>query len=201
MIDWAFDIPPASSTQRKVLVLGVGPDKEKEKTYRDAYALVARWAAEHLEQKVLIKRHPRSDAGLWQALAISPNIEVLPADIPLYQALEQASVVVSFMSNAVIEAGLARRPVIYVGAGQNVDIFEQERFFGCAVVNSEGVSARIETIERNYASSVRVAENFAEFHLVGGFNGLERTLALLDALLSGEEVSRDVEKTLLHSTI
>lgn len=201
MIDRAFDMPPASPNQRKILVLGVGPDKEKEKAYRDAYALVARWAAENLEYKILVKCHPRSDTGLWQALAISQNVTVLPADIPLYKALGQASVVVSFMSNAVVEAGLARRPVIYVGAGDNVDIFEQERFFGCAVVNPGQISERIEAIERNYYSCVRVAESFAAFHLAGGFDGLERTLLLLGALLSGEKISHNVKKALLYSTI
>ncbi|WP_312255117.1 capsule biosynthesis protein [Stutzerimonas nitrititolerans] len=201
LIDRAFDMPPASPTQRKILVLGVGPDKEKKKAYQDAYSLVARWASENLEHKVLVKCHPRSDTGLWQKLAVSSNIDVLPADTLLYQALEQASVVVSLMSNAVIEAGLARRPIIYVGAGKNLDIFEQGRFFGCAVVSSEEFSARIGAIENNYSSSVREAENFAAFHLVGGFEGLERTLKLLGSLLSGEEVGRDMETTFLHSTI
>jgi len=201
MIDRAFDMPPASPTQRKILVLGVGPDKEKEKAYRDAYILVARWAEKNLEHKVLVKCHPRSDMGLWQKLALSSNIEVLSADIPLCQALEQASVVVSIMSNAVIEAGLARRPVIYVGAGGNADIFEQERFFGCAVGNSEEFSDRIKAVEENYSSSVRVAENFAAFHLVGGFDGLERSLELLGALLAGEDVGCGMERVFLHSTI
>lgn len=201
MIDTAFDIPPASPAQRTVLVLGVGPDKEKEPAYQEAYALVARWAAEHPDYQVLIKRHPRSSAALWLSLASCCNIEVLSVDVPLHQALARAAVVVNFMSNAVIEAGLARRPIIYVGAGQNRDIFEQERFFGRAVISSEGFSERMESILQNYPSSVRAAEEFAAFHLVGGFRGLERTLLLLEKMLFGEDENYTVEHVLLHSTI
>lgn len=202
MIDSAFDLPAASPSLKALLVLGVGPDKEKEACYLQNYRLITEWAAEHPERRVLIKGHPRSRMVFWiQVASEQPNIEVLPASCPLEKALEQASIAISFMSNAVIEAGLARRPTIYVNTCREKEIFEQERFFGPAVKSAVVLQERIQSIEQDYLRHVARAEDFAGFHLAGGVKGLERTIATLEALACGAELPADIERTKLAETI
>ncbi|MDF3193740.1 capsule biosynthesis protein [Pseudomonas sp. 1928-m] len=201
MIDSAFDLPAASDTLKTVLVLGVGPDKEKQACYLHNYQIVSDWAARHADRRVLIKGHPRSRVSFWkQAAQERENIEVLPADCPLEKALEQSAIAINFMSNAVIEAGLARRPAIYLNTCQEREIFEQERFFGSAVKSAVVLQERINLIEQNYQAHVTRAEEFACFHLAGGVQGLQRTVAVLEALVGGTELPADIEQSMLAAS-
>ncbi|WP_339408814.1 capsule biosynthesis protein [Pseudomonas sp. EA_35y_Pfl2_R5] len=198
MIDSAFDLPAASDALKTVLVLGVGPDKEKESCYLNNYQIVSDWAASHTDRRVLVKGHPRSRMSFWkQAAQERENIEVLPADCPLEKALEQSAIAINFMSNAVIEAGLARRPAIYLNTCQEREIFEQERFFGSAVKSAVVLQERINLIEQNYQEHVTRSEEFSCFHLAGGVQGLQRTVAVLEALVGGTELPVDIEQSVL----
>ncbi|MDR0529018.1 MAG: hypothetical protein LBG69_05350, partial [Zoogloeaceae bacterium] len=47
MVDRSFNLPPANPAARTLLILGVGPDKEKESGYRRTYELLREWAREH----------------------------------------------------------------------------------------------------------------------------------------------------------
>lgn len=186
MIDKAFDLAPADPAQRVLLVLGVGPDKEKEAGYQRTYRLLRDWAAQNRDYQVLIKAHPRSQVPFWQqeAQALS-NIEVLPRECGLAEALARASVVVNIMSNAVIEAALARRPLIYVNASDDADIFAQERFLGACVATLEGLQAAVSGIEQNHAAALARSADFAEFHLTHGCAGLAWNIQALTSLLEG----------------
>jgi hypothetical protein len=187
MIDTAFDLAPADPARRVLLVLGVGPDKEKEAGYQRTYRLLRDWAAQNRDYQVLIKAHPRSQVPFWQqeAKALN-NIEVLPREFGLAEALARASVVVNIMSNAVIEAALARRPVVHVNASGEEDIFAQARFLGACVSDLSALTVRLEEITATYPQSVAQARRFAEFHLAHGVEGLSNTLRLLDGLLTHE---------------
>lgn len=189
MIDNAFDLPPADPARRVLLVLGVGPDKEKEAGYQRTYELLRDWAAENPAYQVLIKAHPRSRVPFWQQQALTlNNIEVLPRECGLAEALARASVVVNIMSNAVIEAGLAGRPVIYANASGQADIFAQEQYFGGCVDSLEAMERRCRQIDAEYVQSCAAARRFADYHLAQGVAGLERTLELLERLLTGEVI-------------
>ena len=190
MIDLAYDLPPAEPQWRTLLVLGVGPDKEKEPGYQRTYALLRDWAARHPEYRVLVKAHPRSQVPFWQeAAATLPGLQVLPRDCTLAAALAQASLVVNIMSNAVIEATLARRPVLYVNASEHHDIFAQERFLGPRIASDAALAERLAWVEAHYAECLEASRQFAEFHLAHGAGGLEHTLALLERLLGGAPLS------------
>lgn len=189
MIDRTYDLPPAEPSQRTVLILGVGPDKEKEAGYQATYALLRDWAAATPEYQVLIKAHPRSQVLYWQQAATAlPNLQVLPASCTLADALGRASLVINIMSNAVIEAALARRPVIYVNASGEPDIFAQESFFGERVERADQLQQRIVGITADYVGSLQQSARFADYHLAQGVAGLERTCALLEGLLRNEQV-------------
>jgi glycosyltransferase involved in cell wall biosynthesis len=198
MIDQCFDLPPANPCARTMLILGVGPDKEKEPGYQQTYRLLREWASANCQYRVLVKRHPRSVAPFWQETAqMLANVNVLPTDCSLVGALEQASLVVNIMSNAVIEAGLAARPVIYCNLSDDRDIFAQERFFGPAVTNPIELKARVITMENDFASCVEKARTFAKFHLAHGSHGLEKTVQVLQCLLDGIALPEDVEQCVL----
>ena len=185
MIDGAFDMPPAEADRRVLLILGVGPDKEKEAGYQRTYSLLREWAAANPDYQVLIKSHPRSQAPFWREAARSlDNLLVLPAECSLADALGRASVVVNIMSNAVIEAALARRPVVHVNASGEEDIFAQARFLGSCVTDQQSLAARLTDIASAYPQNVARAGSFADFHLAHGTEGLSNTLQLLDELLA-----------------
>ncbi|GAB3368556.1 capsule biosynthesis protein [Azotobacter armeniacus] len=189
MIDRAYDLLPADAALRTLLILGVGPDKEKEEGYRRTYALLGDWAADNPQYRVLIKAHPRSKVPFWQgAAAQHAHIEVLPAGCSLAEALGRASVVVNIMSNAVVEAALAQRPVIYVNAGDDRDIFAQEHFFGTRIDSLAALTARVAWIEQHYLPSLDRAREFAEYHLAHGVRGTEQTIELLGRLLRTEPI-------------
>ncbi|PYC29538.1 capsule biosynthesis protein [Aquipseudomonas alcaligenes] len=184
MIDSAYDLPPSDPSLRTLLILGVGPDKEKEAGYQATYALLRDWADVHPDYRVLVKAHPRSQVPFWQqAAAELPNLRVLPKECGLAEALAQASLVVNIMSNAVIEAALARRPVLYVNASGEADIFGQERFFGAALAAEVALDMRLRSIEQGYSTAVAASESFACFHLAGGFQGLHRSLDILESFV------------------
>ena len=190
MIDSTYELPPADPSQRTILILGVGPDKEKEAGYQATYVLLRDWAAAHPEYQVLVKAHPRSQVPFWQqAAAELANLRVLPRECGLAEALAQSSLVVNIMSNAVIEAALSGRPVLYVNASGEVDIFGHSRFFGEAVTSPERLTAAVAAIEYDYARQVLQAEGFAHHHLAHGGRGLVHNLKLLESLFRGEPIA------------
>ncbi|MDR3158970.1 MAG: O-antigen ligase family protein [Zoogloeaceae bacterium] len=198
MIDHAYDLPPAKEQKSVVLVLGVGPDKERETGYQRAYALLREWIAAHPEIRALVKAHPRSRVPFWQEAARAlPNLSILPGDCTLAQALEQTGIAVNIMSNAVIEAALARRPVLFVNLSDDKDIFQQERFFGTIVQDLDALELRIHEIMQDYSVHVAASERFSHFHLSGGFQGLQRTVAALESLMNKDELPHDVENMIL----
>lgn len=202
MIDKAFDLPPADPARRVMLVLGVGPDKEKEAGYQRTYALLRDWAARNPGYQMLIKAHPRSQVPFWQeAAGVLDNVSVLPRESSLAQALERASVVINIMSNAVIEAGLAARPVIAVNLSEDADIFGQRTFFGDVLRGVNELSGRLDSLEKDYASAVVQSRDFGHFHLTHGSSGLEINVQILEQLLRREGLPVQVESRALLATV
>ena len=202
MIDTTYDLPPPCPPVRTILVLGVGPDRERDVGFQRTYSLLKEWAIRAPHYQVLVKRHPRSSVPFWQdtATALS-NVTVLPTDLTLAQALEKACCVVNIMSNAVIEAGLAGRPVLYCNLSDDKDIFNQEAFFGPALRTVEELQSRIDKIEANLLAEVDTARNFSFFHLAHGSRGLNTTLQALEHLLSGDGLPEGIEIAELSGTV
>ncbi len=200
MVDHTYDLTQTKAERRTLLILGVGPDKEKQPGYQATYALLRAWAAQHPEYRVLVKAHPRSRVPFWQeAAGLLNNVCVLPRECGLAEALDGASVVVNIMSNAVIEAALARRPVIYVNASGERDIFAQERFFGSCVTTADALQARIASVECAYESALQQGQSFAEYHLIYGCAGLVKNVEALAALLDRQALP--VSAQALESTV
>ncbi|MDR6961329.1 hypothetical protein J2W43_005342 [Pseudomonas brassicacearum] len=194
LVDETYDMPVGDPALQTVLVLGVGPDREKESGYQRTYQLLCDWAEQHPHYRVLFKRHPRSKAQFWSDAAERlANVELLDITCSLAQALARASVVINIMSNAGIEAGLAGRPVIHVNAGSDVDIFSHSLFFGSQVRDEHEFSRQLHAVEHDYQGHVTRARQFADYHLVYGSQGLTRTVQLIDHLLHDIEPTRDFE--------
>jgi len=183
LIDRQYDLPMAASGLR-VLVLGVGPDKEARPGYQRTYALIREWAARHPQVPVTFKAHPRSRMEFWQqAAANCPSIHLARPDVSLAAALEQNSVVLNIMSNAALEASLAQRPVIYINVSDDPDILEQARFFGECVTDLDMLEKRLDWLPRNYQQAVCETRAFARYHLAHGVQGQCRTAEVIDRLV------------------
>ncbi|PBJ11258.1 Capsule polysaccharide biosynthesis protein [Pseudomonas ogarae] len=194
LADETYDLPVADPALKTLLILGVGPDREKESGYQDTYRLLRDWAGQNPDYRLLFKRHPRSKARFWSdAAAQFANIELLDSQCSLAQALAQASVVINIMSNAGIEAGLAGRPVIHVNTGSDVDIFSHSLFFGPQVSDGQGLSRQVKVLEQDYQRHSAQARRFADYHLVYGSQGLLKTAQLVDDLLLGSDPARNFE--------
>lgn len=190
MVDRSYDLPPAEAQRDVVLILGVGPDKEKETGYRQSYQLLRDWLAAHPERRALVKAHPRSFVPFWtEAAKTLENLTVLPRETTLAQALEQSGIVINIMSNAVIEATLAQRPVLVVNLSGDADIFQQNRFFGAEIHDLDTLEREFLRIQQDYAGGLARSRAFARFHLELGAEGLQRNVELLEFLLRGKEIS------------
>lgn len=199
MIDRSYELPPADPALRTLLILGVGPDKEKEAGYQQTYQLLRDWAASTPDYRVLVKAHPRSQVPFWQqAAAELDNLEVLPADCTLAEALGSASLVVNIMSNAVIEAALAGRPLLYVNASGERDIFEQERFLGACIDSAGQLAQAVQRVSADFDTALACSQALAEHHLAHGSKGLETCVMALESLLQGELPA--VESQLLRAS-
>jgi GR25 family glycosyltransferase involved in LPS biosynthesis len=201
MIDSAYDLPAGDPSLRTLLILGVGPDKEKEAGYQATYKLLRDWAALNPEYRVLVKAHPRSEVPFWQSAATAlGNLEVLPRECSLANALGRASVVANIMSNAVVEAALARRPIIYVNAREDADVLSQERFLGRRVSSLDDFSTRMAEVTNFPAEYVKRSVALAEYHLAFGCEGLANCVSLLQVLHAGGEISGVSLPALVQST-
>lgn len=188
LIDQHYNMPPATAEPR-LLVLGVGPDKEKRDGYQRTYALIREWASQHPHVPVTFKAHPRSRTTFWQEAASAlPNIKVAPPQESLAQALERCSVVLNIMSNAALEASLANRPVIYVNASEESDSLEQERFFGECVTDSQMLDQRLVWLCQHYEQALQQTRAFAEYHLANGVHGQDKTAEAIDRLIHGQHL-------------
>ncbi|CAG8864102.1 hypothetical protein PS627_00862 [Pseudomonas fluorescens] len=198
LVDETYNLPVTHPELKTLLVLGVGPDREKEPGYIRTYELLRDWAAEHPHYRVLFKRHPRSRAHFWtEAASRLSSIELLEAQCSLAQALARSSVVINIMSNAGIEAGMAGRPVLHVNAGDDVDVFSHALFFGPQVRDGAALSRQLSRVEQDYPGSVAQARAFADYHLVHGYRGLAKTVQLVEDLVRGEDPGRRFDTFIL----
>ncbi|MES2870986.1 MAG: capsule biosynthesis protein [Pseudomonadota bacterium] len=188
LIDQRYGMP-ASCAELRLLVLGVGPDKEKRDGYQRTYALIRDWAAQHPQVPVTFKAHPRSRSTFWQEAASAlPNIQVALPEDSLAQALEHCSVVLNIMSNAALEASLASRPIIYVNASEEQDSLEQVRFFGECVTHSQMLDERLTWLRQHYEQALQQTRAFAEYHLANGVHGQDKTAEAIDRLIHGQNL-------------
>jgi hypothetical protein len=187
MIDDSYALPPPAPGLKTVLVLGLGPDKEKVSGYQATYQLLRDWAERHPEYRMLIKKHPRSYMEFWETAEHQlGNVHVLPRASTLAEALGQASIVVNIVSNAVIEATLAQRPILFVNCGNDSDILSQARFFGGKISTMEMLEHGMDALQQNYLDSCRRSADFAEYHLAFGIQGMRQTIDDLERLLAGD---------------
>jgi hypothetical protein len=193
MVDQSFAVSPVSVNRQTVLILGVGPDKEKELGYRRTYELLRDWAEQNQNYHVLFKAHPRSKAAFWNEVAMKlTNVEVLPATCGLADALKQALVVINIMSNAVVEAALAQRPIIYINLSGDADVLNQEHYFGSGIDCSARLTQEIQRVSQNLTASIEVAKRFSEYHLANGVCGLDMNVECLQALLRDDVVGYQI---------
>lgn len=183
LIDQRYDMP-APHSELRVLVLGVGPDKEARPGYERTYELICQWAARHPQVPVTFKAHPRSRMTFWKAAAARVgNIHLAAPHTSLAEALEQSSVVLNIMSNAALEACLANRAVVYVNASGDADVLEQARFFGNCVNDLESLEERLDWLSAHYQQALSGARAFAEYHLAHGLQGQNKTAEVIDCLI------------------
>ncbi|MGY4493086.1 capsule biosynthesis protein [Pseudomonas sp. TE3610] len=189
LVDHSYVMPPSVADAGTVLILGVGPDKEKRDGYLKTYELLKAWIAANPQVPVSFKPHYRSKVGFWlEAGKQLANLTVTAPDLNLADALQGASVVINIMSNAALEASLAQRPVMYVNASGDHDVLEQARFFGGLIDTQDKLETRLEWVRNNYCKAVEQSKAFADYHLVGGVEGLDSTVSVIDRIWQGKEV-------------
>lgn len=200
MIDESYALSAPDPELKTLLVLGLGPDKEKLPVYQATYGVLRDWAARHPGYRVIVRAHPRSYSTFWSDAGSNlPNVEVLPRECSLAEALSMASIVANIVSNAVIEAALAARPVLFVNCGSNADILCQERFFGKRIGNPADLEQGVRAIEERYQEACARSVAFSEYHLAFGTLGLKQNVQDLERLLAGKVP--EAQSELIENTV
>lgn len=186
MVDESYHLELPDPARKTLLVLGVGPDKEKLDSYLQTYALLRDWAAANAEYRVLVKAHPRSSMTFWASQPTPGNLQLLAVTTTLANALAESSIVINILSNAIIEAGLSARPIIQVNCADSRDIFGGSKFFGPPVQDIDSLTHTIHAIEKDYALHCKQSIDFSEYHLAQGVAGLKNNIQALENILRGD---------------
>lgn len=187
LIDDSYKLPAPYPEAKTMLVIGVGPDREKVEGYQHTYRLLADWAEIHPEYRVLFKSHPRSPAIFWLDVATTlSNVEVLPKQCTLAEALRQASIVVNIMSNAVLEAAMSGRPILNVYCGEDPDIFGLEQVLGSRITTLDEFQKAILVVESNFKEVAAKSDRLVGYHLATGFDGLDSCVQALEKIMEGK---------------
>ena len=96
-----------------------------------------------------IKRHPRSTEYTWPIEDVK-NISILSKSTTLADAIKNSGMVININSNAVLEAGLCARPVIFFNSKGIEDRFSHESFSIGRVCSEEDLGRRVKYIFENY---------------------------------------------------
>ncbi|MET4692683.1 hypothetical protein [Endozoicomonas lisbonensis] len=185
MVDNSYNLKPMKAYNNKLLLLGMGPDREKTKLAQLNYQILLDWAIQHKEHKLFIKRHPRSTSTFWDDAAKKyNNIDLVSKKSSLAQALETSGIVISIESNAVLEASLAKRPILFLNALDSEDIFSLESFFGNRVSDKNSFTKKIAEYSNSYIQFIEKTDDFSSFHLKHGCNGLNISTKLIHNIIS-----------------
>ncbi|MRI31606.1 capsule biosynthesis protein [Endozoicomonas sp. OPT23] len=184
MIDESYDIPALPESNKKVLLLGMGPDREKTALAQSNYQITLNWILNNPEYQLFIKPHPRSQSEFWRTAESSSNqITLLASDINLAQTLVKCSIVISIESNAILEASLAKRPIAFLNMYKTTDIFSLEKFLGDRCYDLKSLEKKIREIESNYITYIDMTEKLSEYHLNNGASGLQECSILISSIL------------------
>ena len=190
MIDESFDIKNHSFYNGNILLLGMGPDREKTSLAEKNYGLILEWISKNKDHKLFVKPHPRSNLHFWKKFAKQfTNIELLSSSFLLSEALRSCSSVITIESNAILEASLAKRPIIYVNTTDSEDIFSLEKHLGKRVKNINALNEQITDIAKNYKKHVEKTECLQRYHLSDGIHGLSRTISSVNAIYHDKEIT------------
>ena len=187
MIGDDYNLPALASFNNHVLLFGMGPDREKTELATENYQIILDWIRRHSEYTLFVKLHPRSKYLFWQtAKKKYNNIKVLDREVLLSDALKKVSIVLSIESNAILEAALTYRPIIFVNIFNSNDIFSLEKFYGRRADSHFAISHKINEISKNYSKYTKITKKFSEFHLENGTNGLDQSIQLIDKIIKNK---------------
>jgi hypothetical protein len=118
------------------------------------------------EVAVKIKLHPLESDGYWAKRESEyENLFIIDNYADIHQLLDEVSIVLISWSNAVIEAAIAKRPVIAIDtSGLSEKYFDIGRYFP-VVDNKIRLEEAINMVNSNYDYYVEKAKEFAEFHM------------------------------------
>ena len=187
MIDTAYDMPLPIAENKTVLLLGVGPDREKQDLGMLNYQVIYDWIKTRPDITLLVKAHPRSSLEFWgQKDQLANNIKLLEKNLTLSDALNLSSVVISIMSNAIIEAALTKRPLICVDATNSKDIFTFESMCSPICRNKNDLNSAYNMIQDEFDRHIERSYSFGCYHLSNGFNGLDKTVSVIKDILQNK---------------
>ena len=188
MIDESFKTKDVKPYNNQILLLGMGPDREKTSLAEFNYNLILEWITNNKDHKLIVKPHPRSDMFFWKKQAKTlTNIELLSGSYSLSQALQRCSIVITIESNAILEASLAAKPIIYVNNSNSRDIFFLEKYLGMRVKNIQSLDKQVKSITADYEKHVEKTKHLKGYHLSND-HGLNVTVSLIQAIYQDKEI-------------
>jgi hypothetical protein len=178
----------SSDCDNNVLIMAMGDWPKYNQLIEDCYKMFSAWIKRREDLNFFVKLHPKSETGFWGEEAKKyTNVDVLPQNCTIKDAVAKASVVINMHSNACIEAAMLNRPIIPADPLPFPDEFEVEKYFmkNCCDVGALD-HAYNETIG-NYPHFVKQAQTFAERHVANGVRSVPCLVATIKSILHGQE--------------
>ena len=163
-------VAPPPRRDMPILLLGMGPDLEKEEEYISLYAAVLEWQKRN-KIKLYIRLHPRSDGSFWNNHE-SADINILRKD-DFKEAVAKSSLVIAPYTNAVVDAALLGRPIQLLANNNEIDFFEAENYFLDRVNSADDIGKNINKLFNDFDYFCSKAKDFSDYHLSKGAGGCE----------------------------
>jgi hypothetical protein len=187
----AKEMPDPGGSTMTFVLLGSGPNVEKESQTEAIYSTAIAAASKFQDATLLFKPHPRSDRQLWTRL-VQSKPELRCRVIESLPQAPRASIALCGYTNAIIDVTVLGMVPILVCAKIEADYFYYSEFFGTPVFSEKQLLARIRDINDRRAFYEAQSEKFSSFHLSAVGDSVAYVARFLCDLAKGNSVEEHI---------
>jgi len=156
----------SNQTEDAILLLGSGPNIEKQADVEEAYRIVINWALQQQNFTLYFKPHPRSNCNLWHKLVLELNAKECTTIVNnLGINLSHCIASVAAYTNAILDSSLLCIPPIWLTTADAIDEFSIEKLIGPRVLNSDQLRQRLTDYLNSPELYKKKTDIFIKYHL------------------------------------
>jgi len=160
------DVITNNETENAILLLGSGPNIEKQADVEEAYRIVINWTLQQADFTLYFKPHPRSNCDLWHRLVLELNAKECTTIVTsLGTNLSHCVASIAAYTNAVLDSSLLCIPPIWLTTADAIDEFSIEELVGPRVLNSDQLRQRLTDYLNSPELYKKKTNLFIKYHL------------------------------------